>query len=120
MSSIRDATSTDWTRYGGPRVVSRRPDDRLLAGAQRTVCHGGAVQGIPLERVDVGGAPAFVDSARPLVIVLLEDVYAFDPEQFDALAKSVGAVVVTLPGEEVGESQLESRLLAAVAEALTR
>lgn len=73
--------------------------------------------GVPLERAEIASAAERIVEVWPAVVVLLEDTYATDPARYDAMAKSVGAVVVGLPDADVTDSQLESRLMAAVAEA---
>ncbi|MBI4953579.1 MAG: hypothetical protein HY908_16260 [Myxococcales bacterium] len=57
---------------------------------------------------------------RPLVIVLTEQNYRFDPESFDHLARDVGASLLRVPNDEVDAAVLGERLAAAMLEAEQR
>jgi hypothetical protein len=48
--------------------------------------------------------------ARPIALLMTRDVYAFDPEEFQALAQDVGAVLVVARSEAFAATQIE-RLL---------
>ena len=80
-----------------------------------------ALEGIGaiLVGADVVSAPTVAAARRPLAIVLMEDLYAFDPEEFDALARDVGASLVKVE-EEISAAKLELLLSAAVDAALER
>lgn len=58
-------------------------------------------------------------SMRPLVMVMPEDVYAFDPESFEALARDVRSRVLTIPTEGIAPDALRGRLEAVMLEAET-
>jgi hypothetical protein len=67
-----------------------------------------------VEACDVGSVATQAARWRPLVIVVTDDVYAFDRLEFDALARDVGARILALPSEELSTEALKSRLLAAL------
>src|SRR5689334_3081809 len=48
----------------------------------------------------------------PLVIVMTEDVRAFDPEGFSELSRHTGAELVVLPSEKVSDTQLAAMITA--------
>ena len=64
-------------------------------------------------------APTLVAERRPLVIVLPQEVYAFDPLEFDALARDVGASLLRV-GDDTPEAVLEMLLGPALDAALAR
>jgi hypothetical protein len=68
---------------------------------------------------DVAGAPTVVAEKRPLAMVVVEDVYDFDPDEFDALARDVGASVVKV-AEDVSAARLDALLAAAIDAATAR
>jgi hypothetical protein len=62
---------------------------------------------------DVAGAATAAAHWRPVALVLSEDVHAFDPVEWDALARDVGAMLlVTLDGLE--REELEALLARAI------
>jgi len=54
---------------------------------------------------------------RPLVMIVSEDVYAFDPDSFEALAQDVRSQVLTVPTENVKPEELNAKLKALMLEA---
>lgn len=54
---------------------------------------------------------------RPLVLVMSEDVYAFDPEAFDALARDVRARLLRVEAKTPDADELKDRLVALMEEA---
>jgi hypothetical protein len=54
---------------------------------------------------------------RPLVMIITEDVYSFDPESFEALARDVRSQVLTVPAEGILPEDLEAKLEAMMIEA---
>jgi len=54
---------------------------------------------------------------RALAVVMLEATFAKNPEQFTAMASDAGTRIVTIPDENIPQSDLEARLLAAITEA---
>jgi len=51
---------------------------------------------------------------HPAVMVITEDVYAFDPSRFDALAEIVGATIAVLRDEEETDFEVTRRVLRAL------
>ncbi len=77
-----------------------------------------AIQGQTLVvEADVASSPTLAAQTRPLAIVMLDDVYAFDPPFFMALAGDVRARLVLLPDEDVAQADLETVILGAITEA---
>lgn len=54
---------------------------------------------------------------RPLVMIMSEDVYGFDPDSFEALAKDVRSRVITVPVEGLDAEALKARLAAIMLDA---
>lgn len=50
-----------------------------------------------IEVADVRGAATVVAAKRPFAVVLEEDVFAFDPGEFEALGRDVSAELVIVP-----------------------
>ena len=59
---------------------------------------------------DVAAAATTVASARPFAVVISEEIYGFDAEEFDALARDVQAAVVTAPTDGVPQRALQEKL----------
>jgi hypothetical protein len=75
--------------------------------------------GLFLKHCELAQAPTLVAERRPLAIVLQHDLYEFDPREFDALARDVGAALLRVD-DDVTVSELEALLGAAVEAALAR
>jgi hypothetical protein len=63
-----------------------------------------------IEVASVQDATTVVAAQRPFAIVLDEDVFAFDPQEFQALGRDVGAQIITVSGQAPHDA-LMSRLL---------
>ena len=48
---------------------------------------------------------------------MLEDTFAQNSERFADMASESGTKIVTVPGEDISQNDLEARLLAAISEA---
>lgn len=90
-----------------PVLVLIAPSKATLAVCQEAMRHfaGGSV-----EVTDVKGATTLVAARKPFAVVLDEDVYAFDPREFQALGRAVGAEVITIPAS-AARGRLLARLL---------
>ena len=53
---------------------------------------------------------------RPLVMIMSEDVFGFDPESFEALAQDVRSQVVTLRPDNIQPEELKAKLKALMLE----
>ena len=53
---------------------------------------------------------------RPLAIVVPEDVYSFDPDELEALARDVGARIIRFQDEETSLAEVSSAIRAASSE----
>ena len=69
--------------------------------------------GVGLRTCDFLNMATAVAERRPLVLVLLEDLYAFDPEEFGALARDVRASLVRVE-IDIDVAKLELLLAAAI------
>jgi hypothetical protein len=65
----------------------------------------------------VGEATNAAAEMRPLVMIMSEDVYAFDPDSFEALALDVRSQVLTVPPEGVQAEELKAKLKSLMLEA---
>jgi hypothetical protein len=72
-----------------------------------------------VEVADIKNVATRVAAERPFAIVIEEDVFAFDPQEFQALGRDVGAEIVTVPAEAARDA-LISRLLPALKGAFGR
>lgn len=80
-------------------------------------CREAAIAGQSLLlEADVTSAATQAALTRPLVIVLLEDVYAFDASSFNDLAADVRARLVLLPDDQIPQSDLEEIIVGAIIE----
>jgi hypothetical protein len=66
--------------------------------------------GVALRGVDLAGVTMVAQAWRPAAIVLTWDVYDFDPERFDALARSIEARLIKLPTDDLDPSTFEVAL----------
>ncbi|HVY49237.1 MAG TPA: hypothetical protein VHB21_25275 [Minicystis sp.] len=81
-------------------------------------CRDAAIQAQTLVvETDVASAPTLAAQTRPLAMVMLDDVYSFDPPFFMALASDVRSRLILLPDENVPQPELESLILGAIGEA---
>ena len=61
--------------------------------------------------------PTLAMQTRALAVVMLDDMFALDPEHFTEVAKQSGLHLVTIPAVTISQRDLETRLLAAISEA---
>jgi hypothetical protein len=81
-------------------------------------CREAAIAGQSLVvEADVATAATLAAQTRPLVMVVLEDVYAFDATSFNDLAADVRARLVLLPDDRVPQPELEQIIVSAILEA---
>jgi hypothetical protein len=69
--------------------------------------------GVALRTCDFLNAATVAAERRPLALVILEDLYAFDPYEFDALARDVRASLVRVE-DGIAVPKLEMLLAAAI------
>lgn len=80
-------------------------------------CREAAIQGQALlVEADLTNAATLAAQTRPLVILLLEDVYRFDAASFSALAADVHARLVTIADDQMPQRELEDMVVAAIIE----
>jgi len=73
-----------------------------------------AAAGALVKEAGVRSAVRTAERFQPLVIVMLDPVFAFDPPGFEALARNAGADLLLLRDERVGQVELDARLLPAL------
>ncbi len=76
--------------FAAPTVLAIGCPPELVARSARAL----EGIGVALRTCDFLNAATAVAERRPLVLLLLEDLYRFDPEEFDALARDVRASLV--------------------------
>jgi hypothetical protein len=84
--------------------------------ARRCTSAAIAAQALLVE-CDVVSAATFAAKTRPLAMVMLDDVYAFDAASFDALAADVRAQLVRIPDERISQNSLDKMIVEAIVEA---
>lgn len=89
-------------------VVVGGPDS-LVEAVRR--CAGGVSRGARVVRAQIQSAADHIARERPFAIVLSEELYAFDAEEFDALARDVRAIALALPTLDVPVEGLCERLM---------
>jgi len=89
-----------------PELVAR------CAGALLTI-------GVGLKECGFVSAATVAAERRPLAIVIVKDIYLFDPDAFDALARDVQASLVRVD-EDIAGPTLELLLAAAIEDAAAR
>lgn len=96
-------------------IVAPAPDmlDRWLEILQRL----GDVPSVQL--TDLKGAATAVAKWRPLALLIEREVFEFDTEGFELLARDVGAEVIVAEGS-VGKEQVAAALLRQLETALVR
>jgi hypothetical protein len=76
-------------------LVVVAPSGELLSACRESARY---VSGATVEVTDVKSMATDVAMWRPFAIVIEEELFAFDPNEFIALARDVAAEVVTVPG----------------------
>jgi hypothetical protein len=87
-------------------VVVGGPDG-LIEATRRSIGKIAIARIVP---TDVAGAATQVASARPFAIVISEEIYGFDSDEFDALARDVQAAVITIQTDGVTARSLQDKL----------
>jgi hypothetical protein len=110
-----EAEASTLTAPAAPTVLAIGCPPTLLDLCRRVLARTGGV----MKECDVPRVATVAAERKPLVLLLPEDVYAFDPAEFSALARDVRAVLL-LASEDVGEIVLEAQLSLAITRALQR
>jgi len=95
-------------------VVS--PEKELLAACRESAR---TIVAVDVEVTDVKSVATDVAKWRPFAIVIEEDLFAFDPNEFIALARDVAAEVITVPAS-TARDELVTVLMPRLKAALTR
>ena len=97
-------------------LVAVSPSEELLAACRESTRYVGATN---VEVTGVKSVATDVAKWRPFAIVIEEELFAFDPSEFIALARDVAAEVVTVP-TSLGRDELVAILLPRLKVALKR
>jgi nucleotide-binding universal stress UspA family protein len=91
-----------------PVVMVAGGPDELFAAAQRAAL----AESPTIEVAACGAATVATDvaRARPFALVVSQDIYAFDPDEFSALARDVNADLIVLKVPGANASFLEQAL----------
>jgi two-component system, chemotaxis family, chemotaxis protein CheY len=98
-----------------PAVLLVGYDPRFRARCERL-----GLEEVHLIHTSVVNAATSAARWRPLSIVLAEDLYAFDPEGFDLLARDVKAALARIADEGVSDAELDRLMRAAIADGRRR
>src|SRR5690349_15776951 len=107
------ASATTNTTTAAPTVLAVGCPTDLLDCCRRVLPRIGAL----LRVCSLEMATSTATERPPLAIVMLEELYAFDPEELSALARDVRATLVLI-GEDVDEDALEEKLGTAISKTL--
>ncbi len=80
-----------------PAVVAVALSVQMLDYTRYAAAAAGAKR---VETCGVDEVSTTVAKWRPFAIIVAASIYGFDPREFDALARDVRAVVITVPDEE--------------------
>jgi len=64
-----------------------------------------------VETAELGSAATIVATCRPFAIVMSEDIFAFDADEFEALARDVHAALIRVDIEGADAAKLERKLM---------
>lgn len=106
-------------------LYQESPPAVLLVGVEESVrqaCVAAAVAAGALrtEACDVGAMPSLAAALRPFAIVIPETTYEFDPDEFEALAQSVGGETIKIPDRGLSGPKLVDWLVPPLEAALLR
>lgn len=86
----------------------------VVEGSQDLIAATRSAAGVAIaarvEEVSLSGAATAVSTFRPVAIVMSQDVYGFDADEFDALGRDVGATVIRVDGA-LDKARLERKLM---------
>lgn len=68
---------------------------------------------------DVGGSANLVAQLRPFAVVVSQDIYDFDSDEFEALARDVQTTLIVVATQRVSEVALKNALLPRITEAFS-
>jgi hypothetical protein len=97
-------------------LVAVSPSAELLAACREAAHYVGFID---VQVTDVKSVATDAAKWRPFVIVIDDELFAFDPSEFIALAKDVAAEIVTVPGS-LRRDELVTMLLPRLKAAIRR
>jgi len=71
----------------------------------------GLVAAARVETAEMATAATVAATHRPFAIVMSEEVYGFDPAEFDALARDVNATLIRIDMANMTQTKLERTLM---------
>lgn len=83
--------------------------DTLIEAVRR--CAGAVSRGARVVKTQIATAANHIARERPFAIVISDELYAFDANEFDALARDVRASLLALPTVDVPTEALHERLM---------
>lgn len=83
--------------------------DALVEAVRR--CSGAVSRSARVIRTQLASAATQIARERPFAIVISKELYEFDADEFDALARDVAATLLDLPTAKVSVETLCQRLL---------
>ena len=105
--TVETSLSTVIVVVGGP--------DELIEAARRAATD---IPGARIETCDLRNAATMVAKYWPFAIVISKDVYAFDPNEFEALARDVAALLYKADTTGASVKTLESAMRPALLQAV--
>ena len=105
--TVETSLSTVIVVVGGP--------DELVQAARRAATD---IPGARIETCDLRNAATMVAKYWPFAIVMSEDVYAFDPQEFEALARDVAALLYKTNTDGATAHSMEEAMRPALLEAV--
>ncbi|AUX25752.1 hypothetical protein SOCEGT47_063030 [Sorangium cellulosum] len=76
----------------------------------------GARLGVAVREADLRSLRAVVGASRPYAVLVMEDLYRFDPALFDAIARKAPASLVRLEHREAHDPEVRRLLIEAIFE----
>lgn len=102
------------TTTSAPTVLAVGCTEQIVQRCAKALTKIGAV----VKECSIAGAVNVAVERKPLVILMLEDVFAFDPNEFTALARDLRSTLVRVE-PDVDEESLEGLLAVAISRALS-
>lgn len=93
-----------------PTVISVGCSQAFVELCRRVVARSGLI----VEPEPLDGLTTTVASRKPLVLIVQRDIYDFDPDEFDLLARDVRSSLLIIEHEDIAFQALERRLNQAV------
>jgi hypothetical protein len=93
-----------------PTVIAVGCSQAFVERCRRVVARSGLI----VEPEPLGGLATIVASRKPLALMIQRDIYDFDPDEFDLLARDVRGSLVVIEHEDMAFQALERQLSDAI------